>query len=80
MDYVNVIQSQVHERQTARMRTRSEWFLGCGGSLNSEMNLCTPNMKTNATSDGSRGNYATNTSCGHNTNDSASMRAEIYTC
>lgn len=34
----------VHERQTARMRTRSEWFLSptvectsCGGSLESEV-------------------------------------------
>ncbi|XP_031640026.1 unconventional myosin-IXa isoform X2 [Contarinia nasturtii] len=43
---------QVHERQTARMRTRSEWFLGCGGSLNSEMNLS--NIESTNTGDDTR--------------------------
>lgn len=71
---------QVHERQTARMRTRSEWFLGCGGSLNSEMNLCVSTMQANTIEDDSRGNYTTNNICGHSTNDSGSLRTGICMC
>lgn len=71
------LQSQVHERQMNRMRTRSEWFLGCGGSLNSEMNLCVSNIEANTTTD-DRGNYG-NSLCVHNTNDSGSLRTGICT-
>lgn len=64
------------------MKTRSEWFLGCGGSLelNSEINLCASNMETNAINDDNRGNYATSNLCGHNTNDNDSIRTGICTC
>lgn len=71
---------QVHERQINRMRTRSEWFLGCGDSLNSEMNLCVSGIQTNTVEDVSRGNYATDNLCDHNTNDSGSLRTGICMC
>lgn len=71
---------QVHERQINRMRTRSEWFLGCGDSLNSEMNLCVSGIQTNTVDDVSRGNYATDNICDHNTNDSGSLRTGICMC
>lgn len=76
----NIPHSKVHERQAARMRTRSEWFLGgCGGSLelNSDMSLCPPNGSTNLND---RGNYMTNLSCDKATNESGSLRAGICTC
>lgn len=64
------------------MKTRSEWFLGCGGSLelNAGIDLCSSNMEPNATNDDSRGNYATNHLCGHKSNDNGSLRAGICTC
>lgn len=65
------------------MRTRSEWFLGCGGSLelNSEINLRTSNKEKNATSSDSRGKYSTSNLCGdHNINNSGSLRPGICSC
>lgn len=58
------------------MRTRSEWFLGCGGSLSSEMNLCVSNIEASSND----GNYGTNNLCVHNTNDSGNLRTGICTC
>lgn len=46
---------QVHERQTERMRTRSQWFLApsvecssCGGSLDLPLNEADMSVLTNA--------------------------------
>lgn len=75
-----IVAVQVHERQINRMRTRSEWFLGCGDSLNSELSLCVSGMQTNTMGDVSRGNYVTDNLCDHDTNDSGSLRTGICMC
>ncbi|ENN83204.1 hypothetical protein YQE_00438, partial [Dendroctonus ponderosae] len=51
----NVVDLKVHERQTERMKTRSQWFLGpsvdcesCGGSLDLPLNKADVSVLTNA--------------------------------
>lgn len=62
---------KVHERQTERMKTRSQWFLGpsvectsCGGSLDIPINSADVSALTSAllrrSSSGTIGNYFKN--------------------
>lgn len=67
---------KVHERQTARMRTRSEWFLGGCGSLElgGDMHLRPPSINT---VNGGSGNLIT--MCGNGTGNLGATGAGIGT-